>query len=66
LGNLERELVESPDSRQIIELQRQAAEIQSAVQMLRVARPFEADLQRLRIHLRMVEDDISRMPSAAN
>jgi hypothetical protein len=31
------------------------------VQMFRVARPFEIDLHRLRIHLRMVQEDVSRM-----
>jgi len=29
--------------------------------MFKVARPFEIDLHRLRIHLRMVQEDISRM-----
>jgi hypothetical protein len=37
------------------------AEIESAVRLLKIARPFEVDLQRLRIHLRMVQEDISRM-----
>jgi Arabinose-binding domain of AraC transcription regulator, N-term len=36
-------------------------EIESAVRMFKVARPFEIDLHRLRIHLRMVQADLSRM-----
>jgi hypothetical protein len=63
LGNVERVLTDA-DKPQVDELQRQIAEIQSAVQMLKVARPFEADLQRLRVHLRMVEEDIRRMEAA--
>jgi hypothetical protein len=39
----------------------QIAEIESAVNQLKVARPFEVDLQRLRIHLRMVQEGISRL-----
>jgi len=63
LGNVERVLTDA-DKPQVDELQRQITEIQSAVQMLKVARPFEADLQRLRVHLRMVEEDIRRMEAA--
>jgi hypothetical protein len=29
--------------------------------LLKVARPFEADLHRLRVHLRMVQEDARRM-----
>jgi hypothetical protein len=29
--------------------------------LLKVARPFEVDLQRLRIHLRMVHEEVSRI-----
>ncbi len=61
LGNLERELAQSADRSRVVEYQKQIAEIQSAVRMLKVARPFEVDLQRLRIHLRMVEEDIKLM-----
>jgi hypothetical protein len=64
LGNLERELAESADRPRLIEYQTRLAEIQTAVRSLKVARPFQADLQRLRIHLRMVEDDVSRMGAA--
>jgi hypothetical protein len=31
------------------------------VGMFKVARPFEIDLHRLRLHLRMVQEDVSRM-----
>jgi hypothetical protein len=44
-----------------VKYQTRIAEIESAVRLLKVARPFEVDLQRLRIHLRMVQEDISRM-----
>ena len=37
------------------------AEIESEVRLLRVARPFEVDLQRLKAHLRMVQEDVRRM-----
>jgi hypothetical protein len=37
------------------------SEIESAMQQLKVARPFEVDLQRLKIHLRMVQEDIGRL-----
>jgi len=33
------------------------AEIESAVRLLKIPRPFEVDLQRLRIHLRVLEED---------
>jgi hypothetical protein len=61
LGNLERQLVQSADGSRFIEYQARLAEIESAARLLRVARPFEVDLQRLRIHLRMVQEDVSRM-----
>ena len=41
-----------------VEYQARLAEIESAVRLLKVARPFEVDLQRLRIHLRMVQEDV--------
>ena len=43
------------------ECQARLAEIESAVRLLKVARPFEIDLQRLRIHLRMVQEDIDAL-----
>jgi hypothetical protein len=61
LGNLERELAESADRSRVAEYQSRIAEIESAVRLLKVARPFEADLHRLRVHLRMAQEDISRM-----
>jgi TRAP-type uncharacterized transport system substrate-binding protein len=61
LGNVERELAQSADRCRFVEYQTRIAEIESAVRLLKVARPFEVDLQRLRIHLRMVQEDISRM-----
>jgi len=60
LGNVERELAQSADRCRFVEYQTRIAEIESAVRLLKVARPFEVDLQRLRIHLRMVQEDISR------
>jgi uncharacterized protein len=58
LGNLERELAQTADGSRFVECQTRIAEIESAVRLLKVARPFEADLHRLRIHLRMVQEDI--------
>jgi hypothetical protein len=34
-------------------------EIEEAVRSLRVARPFEVDPHRLRIHLRMLQDELA-------
>jgi uncharacterized protein len=59
LGNLERELAQCTDRCRLGECQARLAEIESAVQLLKVARPFEIDLQRLKIHLRMVQEDIA-------
>ena len=61
LGKLERELAQSADSSRFVEYQTRIAEIESAVRLLKVARPFEVDLHRLRIHLRMVQEDVNRM-----
>jgi len=61
LGNLERQLAQSADRSRLIEYEARLAEIESAARLLKVARPFEVDLQRLRIHVRMVEEDISRI-----
>jgi len=41
--------------------QMRIGEIESAVRMLKVARTFEVDLHRLRVHLRMVQEDLSRL-----
>jgi TRAP-type uncharacterized transport system substrate-binding protein len=61
LGNLERELANSADRSRLGEYQARLAEIESALRMFKVARPFEIDLHHLRIHLRMVQEDVSRM-----
>jgi hypothetical protein len=61
LGNLERELAHSTDRSRLIKHQTRINEIEAAVRLLKIARPFEADLHRLRIHLRMVREDLSRM-----
>jgi uncharacterized protein len=65
LGDLERELDRSASGARIAEYQRRLAKIESAVQSLKVARPFEVDLHRLRIHLRMVQEDLSRLGTAS-
>jgi len=64
LGNLERDLEHSSDTSRFGEYQTRIAEIESAVRSLKVARPFEVDLHRLKVHLRMVQEDISRMGAA--
>jgi NMT1-like family len=61
LGNLERELVQKADTSRLADYQGRIAEIENDVRLLRVARAFEVDLQRLRAHLRMVQEDVSRM-----
>jgi hypothetical protein len=64
LANLERQLAYSTEKPRIDEYQARLAELESAVRSLKVARPFEVDLQRLRIHLRMVREDVERMVAA--
>ncbi len=64
LGSLAHELDHSADGSRLVEYQTRLAEIESAVRSLKVARPFEVDLQRLRIHLRMLQEDVSRMAAA--
>jgi hypothetical protein len=61
LASLESEFADSADSGRLLNYQTKLAEIESAVRSLKVARPFQADLQRLRIHLRMVQDDLNRI-----
>jgi hypothetical protein len=60
LGHLERQLARGADRSRLIEHQARLAEIETAVQSIKVARPFEVDLQRLRIHLRMVQEEVDR------
>lgn len=64
LGELERELAQSEDKAQLAQHQARLSEIESVVRTLKVAPPFEVDLHRLRIHLRMVQDHIGRMASS--
>jgi hypothetical protein len=64
LGNLEHELVRCADGSRFLEYQRRIVEIGTAVRLHKVARPFEVDLHRLRIHLRMVEEDVDRISRA--
>jgi hypothetical protein len=61
LGNLERELTGSVDRSCLVEYRRRIAEIKSTVQSLKAPRPYEVDLHRLRVHLRMVEEEVNRM-----
>jgi hypothetical protein len=61
LGKLERHFAQAADRSRLREYRARIAEIESAVRLLKVPRPFEADLQRLRIHLRMVQEDVSRL-----
>jgi hypothetical protein len=65
LGDLDREIAQSADTLRLREHRARFAEIESAVRPLKVARPFEADLQRLRIHLRMVQEEVERMGGAS-
>jgi TRAP-type uncharacterized transport system substrate-binding protein len=64
LGGLERELAQSEDTAQLARHQARLSEIESVVRTLKVAPPFEVDLHRLRIHLRMVQDHRGRMASS--
>ncbi len=61
LGKLERELDQDIDAARFREYQTRLAEIESAVRLLKVARPFEFDLQLLRIHVRMAQEAVARM-----
>ena len=61
LGNLERGLAQGAHLSRLAEYQKRIAEIESDVRLLKVARAFEVDLQRLKVHLRMVQEDMSRM-----
>jgi TRAP-type uncharacterized transport system substrate-binding protein len=61
LGKLESELTRSADKAAFAGYRARIAEIEDAVRALEVARPFEVDLHRLRIHLRMVQEAVGRM-----
>jgi hypothetical protein len=60
LGKLE--LAQSEDKSRLFEYQTRIAEIESAVRSLKVARSFEVDLHRLRVHLRMVQEHVCGAP----
>ncbi|MBR1238281.1 hypothetical protein JQ597_34255 [Bradyrhizobium sp. AUGA SZCCT0177] len=62
LGHLERELAQKPDaaSREAEYLQRMA-KIEADVRSLSVSRAFEVDLQRLKAHLRMVQEEVRQV-----
>lgn len=64
LGRLEREVVQGANGAATAAYQTRLAGIESAARSLRVARPFEIDLHRLRIHLRMVGEEIERLRAA--
>ena len=66
LGRLERELGQSAKKTLLVEHQGRIAELESAIRSLKVARSFEIDLHRLRVHLHMVREDVSRMEQPAN
>jgi hypothetical protein len=65
LGNLERDVAQNADKSPLREYEKRLLEIAAAVRSLKVARAFEVDLQRLRIHLHMAQEDISRMQAAS-
>jgi TRAP-type uncharacterized transport system substrate-binding protein len=65
LGNLESELAHGAGGSRLGEYQARLTEIESAVRTFKVARPFEIDLHRLRIHLRMVQEEVSRMAAVS-
>jgi hypothetical protein len=61
LGRLEREVIQSARKIKLAEYQARIAELERAISGLKVARPFEVDLHRLRVHLRMVQEEVNRM-----
>ena len=61
LGRVELELAQNESNSRLAEYQMRIGEIDSAVRTLKVARTFEVDLHRLRVHLRMVQEDLSRL-----
>jgi hypothetical protein len=58
-ANIER--AHSNDRPCLAEYQTRIAEIESATRSLKVPRQFEVDLQQLRMHLHIVQDDFTRM-----
>jgi len=65
LDKLEHDLVRNGEESRLIEYRTRLAEVESAVRGLKVPRPFDADLQRLKIHLRVVQEDLGRMTASA-
>jgi TRAP-type uncharacterized transport system substrate-binding protein len=64
LGHLERDLAVNTDRARLVDFQRRTAQLESLVRRLDVARPYAIDLHRLRIHLRMVQEEVDRMGAA--
>jgi uncharacterized protein len=64
LGRLESEMCQTSNKIQLSERQSRLGEIDTVIRSLKVARPFEVDLQRLKIHLRMVQEEIGRLELA--
>ena len=64
LANIERQLDYMTEKPAIDEFQAQLAEIERAVSSLKVARPFEVDRHYLRIHVRVVREDVDRKAAA--
>ena len=61
LGYLERELAQEVGASREAEYLQRIAEIETDVRSLWVSRALEVDLQRLKAHLRMVQEDVRRM-----
>ena len=59
LGELENYVAEVDAKRSMS--QSRLAEIERAVRSLKVSRNLEVDLHRLKVHLRMVQEDVARM-----
>ncbi len=64
LGMLERDLDRSTGTARLSDDQKRLAEIEGAVRALKVARAFEVDLHRLKVHLRLVEEELNRTEAA--
>jgi hypothetical protein len=63
LARLQREIPQTSSKTHLSDCQSRLGEIESVIRSLKVARPFEIDLQRLKIHLRMVQEEIGRFSS---
>jgi TRAP-type uncharacterized transport system substrate-binding protein len=61
LRKLEHELDQGVDPARFDEYQTRLADIEAAMRVLKVARPFTVDLQILRMHLRMAQEAVGRM-----